>query len=138
LSALLVAHGVIRLVSTTDRILIPHSLIPDWNTHDEFFHFTRGRFVIDEVENLRKRTIKFDMNKFACIAAKTIGALQCVSIMKYPDGMFNKAFLMTMDDGRQAVPKVPNPNEGIPHFTTASEVATVDFVRSSRYYRWLV
>jgi hypothetical protein len=126
LSALLVAHGVIRLVSTTDRILIPHSLIPDWNTHDEFFHFTRGRFVIDEVENLRKRTIKFDMNKFACIAAKTIGALQCVSIMKYPD------------DGRQAVPKVPNPNAGSPHFTTASEVATVDFVRSSRYYRWLV
>lgn len=38
---------------------------------------------------------------------------------------------MTMDDGREVVAKVPNPNAGIPHFTTASEVATMDFVRSS-------
>lgn len=45
--------------------------------------------------------------------------------------MFNKAYLMTMDNGREVVSKVPNPNAGIPHFTTASEVATMDFVRQS-------
>ena len=45
--------------------------------------------------------------------------------------MFNKAFLMFMDDGREVVAKVPNPNAGIPHFTTASEVATMDFVSLS-------
>jgi hypothetical protein len=33
-----------------------------------------------------------------------------------------------MDDGRQVVAKIPNPNAGRPHFTTASEVATMDFV----------
>lgn len=35
---------------------------------------------------------------------------------------------MTMDDGKQVVAKVPNPNAGLPHFTIASEVATMEFV----------
>ena len=45
------------------------------------------------------REIRFDMNRLARIAADSVGASQCVSIKKYPDGMFNKAFLMSMDDG---------------------------------------
>ena len=44
--------------------------------------------------------------------------------------MFNEAFLMSMDDGQEVIAKVPNPNAGVPHFTTASEVATLDFVGS--------
>ena len=85
--------------------------------------------MIEEAENLRKREIRFDMNRLACVAADAVGAGQCISVKKYPDGMFNKAFLMKMDNGREVVAKVPNPNAGIPHFTTASEVATMDFVR---------
>jgi hypothetical protein len=42
--------------------------------------------------------------------------------------MYNKALLLTMDDGTQAVAKIPNPNAGRPHLTTASEVATMEFV----------
>ncbi|KAI9923366.1 hypothetical protein MW887_010469 [Aspergillus wentii] len=101
----------------------------DWNSNDEFFKFTRGRFVVDEEENLRKREVRFDMNRLARVAADSVGASRCISIKKYPDGMFNKAFLMSMDNGREVVTKVPNPNAGIPHFTTASEVATMDFAR---------
>ncbi|PYH81655.1 phosphotransferase enzyme family protein [Aspergillus uvarum CBS 121591] len=41
--------------------------------------------------------------------------------------MFNKAFLMSMDDGQEVVAKIPNPTAGLLHFTTASEVATMDF-----------
>ncbi|CAI7572846.1 unnamed protein product [Penicillium glandicola] len=98
-----------------------------WNSNDEFFKFTRGRFIVDEVENFRMREIKFDLNGLARVAADSIGAAQCISIKKYPDGMFNKAFLTTMEDGREVVAKVPHPNSGVPHFTTASEVATMDF-----------
>lgn len=57
-----------------------------------------------------------------------MGAKICVGIEKFPDGMYNKAMLLTMDNGTQVVAKVPNPNAGKPHFTTASEVATMDFV----------
>lgn len=33
----------------------------------------------------------------------------------------------SMEDGQEVVAKVPNPNAGIPHFTAASEVATMNF-----------
>ena len=35
-----------------------------------------------------------------------------------------------MDDGKEVIAKLPNPNAGRAHFTTASEVATMDYVRS--------
>ncbi len=102
--------------------------ISDWNSNDEFFKFTRGRFIVNEAENLRKREIRFDLNSLARVAADSVGAGRCIAIEKYPDGMFNKAYLMCMDDGQEVIAKVPNPNAGVPHFTTASEVATMDFV----------
>lgn len=34
-----------------------------------------------------------------------------------------------MTDGRQFIVRLPNPNAGRPHYTTASEVATMDYVR---------
>lgn len=36
--------------------------------------------------------------------------------------------LLSMEDGREVIAKMPNPNAGVPHYTTASEVATMDFV----------
>ncbi|KNG89207.1 hypothetical protein ANOM_002539 [Aspergillus nomiae NRRL 13137] len=82
------------------------------------------------------------MNRLASVAADSVGAARCISIKKYPDGMFNKAFLMSMDNGREVIAKVPNPTAGVPHFTTASEVATMDFARkildtpAPRVYAW--
>ncbi|KAK2762140.1 hypothetical protein FQN54_001147 [Arachnomyces sp. PD_36] len=114
----------------------------DWNSNPAFFKYTRGRFVVDETTNLQSREINFDMNALARVGADAIGASHCVSVEKYPDGMFNKAFLMRMDDGREVVAKVPNPNAGVRHFTTASEVATMDFARkvldtpAPRVYAW--
>lgn len=65
-------------------------------------------------------------------------APECFKVEKLLDGMFNKAFLFTMGDGRQVVGKVPNPNAGRSHYTTASEVATMDFLRYSVYFCRLV
>ncbi|KAL4787341.1 hypothetical protein BJX76DRAFT_363661 [Aspergillus varians] len=79
------------------------------------------------------RHIEFDMNELVKCAAESIGLAptQCARIDKFPDGMFNKTFLFTMQDGTQVVGKVPNPNAGRAHYTTASEVATMDFVRNT-------
>ncbi|KAH8724357.1 kinase-like domain-containing protein [Phaeosphaeriaceae sp. PMI808] len=74
--------------------------------------------------------VRFNVNELARCAAEAIGTKLCVNIEKYPDGMYNKSMLLTMDNGSQVVAKVPNPNAGIPHFTTASEVATMDFARN--------
>jgi hypothetical protein len=69
------------------------------------------------------------MNKLAQIAASAVNSRSCVAIEKYPDGQYAKAFLMTMEDGKQVVAKLPNPNAGPSSLTTASEVATMEFVK---------
>ncbi|RAQ44152.1 hypothetical protein AFGD_012537 [Aspergillus flavus] len=109
------------------------SLHTNWNTCQDFFRYTRGRFVWNETHELAIRHAKFDMNQLAKCAAESVGLTltQCVRIEKFPDGMFNKTFLFTMEDGTQVVGKVPNPNAGRAHYTTASEVATMDFVRNT-------
>ena len=77
---------------------------------------------------MSQRRVDFNMDNLAQIAASTVESGCCVAIEKYPDGQYTKAFLMTMDDGKQVVAKVPNPNAGHSHLTTASEVATMEFV----------
>ena len=111
------------------RISSISSFRNDWNSHHDFFRYTRGRFVINEQQEMAVRHINFDMNELAKLAAHSIDAGECVNVEKFADGMFNKAFLFAMGDGTQVVGKVPNPNAGLPHYTTASEVATMDFVR---------
>ncbi|KAK2802564.1 hypothetical protein FQN51_004356 [Onygenales sp. PD_10] len=114
----------------------------DWNANEDFFHFTRGRFVYDGGQQLAQRTRRFNINALAEIAAKAAGAGHCVKVEKCPDGMYNRAFIFTMDNGTQVVGKVPNPNAGIPHYTTASEAATLEFMRTvlqtpvPRVYAW--
>ena len=66
------------------------------------------------------------MNNLARLFAKAVGSKACVNNEKYPDGTFSKPFLMTMKDGMQVIDKVPNPNTSRAHFTTASEVATMN------------
>ena len=106
----------------------------DWNENQDFFRYTAGRFLYDEKKQMACRHVQFDMNELVHIAASSVASRSCVAVRKLPEGQYNKAFLLTMDDGKRAIAKVPNPNAGRPHYTTASEVATMDFVSMfSRY-----
>jgi len=105
----------------------PKSQVPSEDNDDQF-NYTRGRFVMDEKTEMSRRRVQFDAEELARIAAAAVSAEHCVSIKKFPDGMYNKALLLTMNDGTEAVAKIPNPNVGYRHLTTASEVATMEFV----------
>lgn len=59
-------------------------------------------------------------------------------MLKISEGQYNKVFQLTMDDGREVIAKLPNPNAGRPYFTTASEVATMDFVWPASLLRFLL
>ncbi|KAL2038361.1 hypothetical protein N7G274_009010 [Stereocaulon virgatum] len=83
----------------------------------------RGRFAADEQYEMSQRYIHFGLDKLARLAAEAVGSISCVSIERYPNGMDDKALLLTVDDCIQAVAKIPNPNAGRPHLPTASEVA---------------
>lgn len=78
---------------------------------------------------MSQKCVHFNMNRLAQMAASSVDSRCCVAIEKYPDGQYSKAFLMTMEDGKQVVAKVPDPNAGPSHLTTASEVATMEFVK---------
>lgn len=113
--------------SDTSDIKFDHLL--DWNEREEFFRYSAGRWVFNEARQLAERSVRFNMNELARVTAACLGAGSCLNIEKLSEGNFNKAFLMTLDSGVQVVAKVPNPNAGRPHATTASEVATMDYVR---------
>ncbi|UDD65009.1 hypothetical protein AFCA_012204 [Aspergillus flavus] len=121
--------------SLSKRIMSTSTKLTSWNDNDEFFNFTRGRFLRDESHQLSQSHIRFNIDELAQLAVHAAqltspGARRCVNIEKLADGMHNKAVRFTMDNGFQAVGKVPNPNAGKPHFTTASEVATMDFMKN--------
>lgn len=78
---------------------------------------------------MAKRYVAFDINELVKVAAQAVGSTSCVSLDIIPDGLHSKTFLLKMNDDAQAVAKLTNPCAGRPHFTTASEVATMDYVR---------
>lgn len=45
------------------------------------------------------------------------------------EGSFNKTFRLAMDNESAAIAKIPHPIDGPKYYTTAPEVATMDFVR---------
>ena len=100
----------------------------DFSCTAEIFNFTKGRFVTNEQHELAQRHRTFNVRELAQHAARAVKADRCLSIEKYPDGMYNRVLLLSMDNGKEVVAKIPNPNSGQPHFTTASEVATMKFV----------
>ncbi|KAL8931579.1 MAG: hypothetical protein Q9216_007151, partial [Gyalolechia sp. 2 TL-2023] len=102
----------------------------DWNKDESFSHYTSGRWVFNEGKQLARRYVKLDMNELAHIAAESVGSRSCQKVEKLAEGHFNKVFLMTTEDGKEVIAKVPQPIAGFPHFTTASEVATMDYARN--------
>jgi hypothetical protein len=95
---------------------------------EQLYRYTSGRWLWNEKDQFARRYVKFDLTGLLEVSAKAVGARRCVQIEKLPEGNFNKVFLLTMDNGKYLIAKIPNPNAGRPHYTTASEVATMDYV----------
>lgn len=84
--------------------------------------------MVNEAYEMAQRYAHFDINQLARIAAEALGSSSCVKAEQLPEGMHNKALLLMMEDGKQAVARIPNSSAGKKHFTTASEVATMNYV----------
>ncbi|KAI0104819.1 kinase-like domain-containing protein [Nemania sp. FL0031] len=96
----------------------------------EFFRYTSGRWLWDEEARLRERYRRFNVQELQAAAAKSVGAEKCVDMIKLAEGGFNKVFRLVMENGKAVIARIPNPNTGSPRWTTASEVATMDFALS--------
>ncbi|KAJ5375106.1 Aminoglycoside phosphotransferase [Penicillium concentricum] len=69
--------------------------------------------------------MKFNLAKPVKIATQATGSISCVEVQKLPEGNFNKVLLLTMNDGKEVIAKLPNSNAGPQYFTTASEVRNI-------------
>jgi hypothetical protein len=97
--------------------------------YEQLIHYTSGRWLWNEEQELRARYMKFNVEELKRITAESIGAKSCVSMIKLAEGGYNKVFKLVMDNGAVAIARVPCPNAGPAFKTTASEVAIMDFVR---------
>ena len=79
---------------------------------------------------MAERYVRFNVPELMRAAAMAVGRDRCIDITKLTEGGFNKIFLLTMDDGYEVIARIPTPIAGPAHYTTASEVATMDFLRT--------
>jgi len=101
----------------------------DYASDDDMFSYKAQRWLWNEPEQLRRRYLRFNLKELIQAVENAAGpGASCIEVTKLPEGNFNKAFLVTMEDHRQLVARLPNPNAGRPFYTTASEVATMDYV----------
>ncbi|KAL4944635.1 hypothetical protein BDV06DRAFT_232872 [Aspergillus oleicola] len=96
----------------------------------DFFRHTSGRWLWNEEEQLRARYREFDIAELQRVAVDASSAGPCVRMKKLGEGTYNKAFKLTMANNKTVVARIPNPNAGPAFLTTASEVATMDFLRN--------
>lgn len=97
--------------------------------HEHFFRYTSGRWLWDEQQQLQDRYHVFNVAELQRVAAKSVGSKSCASMTKLAEGRYNKDFRLVMNDGKVVIARLPNPNAGPSFYATASEVATMEFVR---------
>ena len=85
-------------------------------------------------EELRRaeRRLPFNVNELANLAAAAVRRRpeDIVKFEKLAEGGFNRTFLVSMRDGFQMVARIPYPMTEPKHLLVASEVATMDYLRS--------
>ncbi|XMA20402.1 hypothetical protein WAI453_013193 [Rhynchosporium graminicola] len=85
----------------------------EYISEEELYRYTRHRWIFNE-------SIQLSESK---------GARYCTRVLKCREGLNNKAYLLTMDNGLEVFAKLPNPIAGPAYYITASEVATREFLR---------
>ncbi|EFE44026.1 hypothetical protein TRV_01206 [Trichophyton verrucosum HKI 0517] len=108
-------------------------------THD-LFSYTSGRFLYNESARLRERYVEFDVTALKEAVTKHTGA-KVTNLAKLGEGGFNRVLNATLENGLQLVVKIPYPLSVPRKYATASEVATLTFLRSKgipvpKVYGW--
>ena len=90
---------------------------------------------------MAERYVPFNVSALKAIAAKSVGRQGMTEFKKLAEGGFNRIFLFTLNDGFEIIAKVLYYSIVPKHWTTESEVATLDFLSSKdipvpRVYAW--
>ena len=104
------------------------------------FNYTSGRWLRRDALERDSRNVRFDFDALRRrVIALCPGANSITSYNK-KEGGFNRVFIFYTDNAKRVVARLPFPVAGPRRLTTNSEVATVQFCRSSSkmiYEGWL-
>ncbi|KAH6912783.1 hypothetical protein BKA70DRAFT_1370267 [Coprinopsis sp. MPI-PUGE-AT-0042] len=98
--------------------------------YEDFFRYTSGRWLHDEQRQQALRYQRFNIDALKKAAVSSARAGDVTSIRKIAEGRCNKVFHVQLSEGGQVIARIPTPLAGPPHLVTASEVATMDFLRN--------
>ncbi|KAF1838818.1 hypothetical protein BDW02DRAFT_621666 [Decorospora gaudefroyi] len=101
----------------------------DYNA--SLFSYTSGRYLFNENVRLRERYVEFNVEALQRAAEASVGNQhgKVVSIKKLAEGSFNRVFLLELQDDFELIAKIPYHIARPEYFATASEAATLTFLR---------
>ncbi|PBK86338.1 hypothetical protein ARMGADRAFT_534458 [Armillaria gallica] len=95
---------------------------PAWYDHE-------GRWLWNDALQRSVRRVNFKAATLQDIASSAVGAKRCIRFERIAQGAYNKIFLLEFDNGREAIARIPCALVGNVHLSTASEVATMEYVQ---------
>jgi hypothetical protein len=75
--------------------------------------------------------VRFDVEKLCAVAAAAGGKYSPIEAIEKMEGGFCKALVMRKEDGSEVVAKIPLSIAGPAKYTTASEVAVLEFGKTT-------
>ncbi|KAJ5591923.1 kinase-like protein [Penicillium hispanicum] len=98
----------------------------------KLYSYTSGRFLFNEELRLRECYVELNTTALMQETEKILGPAhgRVASIVKLAEGGFNRVFLLNMDDGFEAILKIPFHLAGPKYYATASEAATLQYLHS--------
>ncbi|OGM48875.1 hypothetical protein ABOM_002958 [Aspergillus bombycis] len=98
--------------------------------YEQLFEYTNGRFLVNEKHEISKRYAKFDLDALCTVVSSLPFVSSPISKIDKLEGGFNKALLMTAENGKEIITKIPCPTVVPAEYSTASEAASLEYVRS--------
>ncbi|EAW09030.1 uncharacterized protein ACLA_077770 [Aspergillus clavatus NRRL 1] len=98
----------------------------------DLFEYTTGRWIYNDALRHRERRRVFNVSELKRLAALAVQQKEddVAGFEKLAEGGFNRSFKITMRNGFQFVARIPYPVTEPKSLVVASEVATIDFLRS--------
>lgn len=100
------------------------------SSYEHFFRHTSGRWIHDQERQLAMRYRRFDVDALKSRVLAATGADGVEDVQKLDEGRCNKVFRVKLQNSRDVIARIPTPLVGPAHIVTASEVATMDFLRN--------
>lgn len=98
----------------------------------KLFCYSSGRFLFNEEIRLRERYVEFDIDELQAAAQRSVehAHRRVMEIRKLAEGGFNRVLLLQMQDGFEIIAKIPYHIAGPAFYATASEAATLAFLKA--------